>query len=329
MKKRGRVTIISILFILLLIMTLIPLISASFFSDLWGKITGYTSTAGVGVNVTVSSMSIVYVNTTSVTLNSGPYPTGVLINFTIYDGAGVAQVNDSAVQANITIGVTGEQSRTNLTCYRTADVSTNYANYTCNVTMWWYDSNGTWTVTTFVRDNNSNAATNASQTIVLNPLTGFTMSPTNLTWPTMTAGAINETSNNDPITINNTGNKQIGIYSFISNITINATHLTGETDGSKRIFANNFTVSPTGNTGACRGAAGSCVECDTSAGKATNMSFATYTNITNANLTKGNYTINNNYTGQSQLYFCLRRIDTALTAQAYSTVGNGSWVIQL
>jgi hypothetical protein len=155
------------------------------------------------------------------------------------------------------------------------------------------------------------------------------MSPSNLTWPIMTAGAVNETSNNDPVTMNNTGNLQIGIWAGGRNITINATHLTGETDSSKRIFANNFTAAGGGNTAVCRGLAGNCFECDTSTGKATNMSFATYTNITNVNMSKGNFTINNNYTAQSQLYFCLRMIDTGLTAQAYSTLGNGSWVVQI
>jgi hypothetical protein len=145
----------------------------------------------------------------------------------------------------------------------------------------------------------------------------------------MAAGAVNQTSSNDPLTLNNTGNKQIGVYGFNTNISVNATHLAGESNGAWRIFASNFTVAPYGNTGTCSGAAGNCIECDTTSGKATNMSFATFSNVTFANLTKGNYTQNNNYTGQEQLYFCLRTIDSALPAQAYSIVGNGSWIVQI
>ena len=326
--KRGRQKIVSGLFILLLVMALIPLASAGFFSDLWGKITGYYA-KGLGANITISSMSIVYVNTTSVTLNSGPNPTGVLINFTAYDGAGVQYLNDSSVSANLTIGISGEQNRTNASCYRTLDFSTNYVNYTCNVTMWWFDSNGTWNVTVFIKDNFSNVAINASQAVVLNALTGFDLNPTNLTWPTLIAGAINQTSNNDPLIMNNTGNMKIGINGWPSNVSINATHLTGETNGNWRMFASNFTVSNVASAGGCQGAAGNCFECDTSAGRATNMSFATYTNVSYANLTKGNFTINDGLTGQERLSFCLRIVDTGLTAQSYSTVGNGSWVVQI
>jgi hypothetical protein len=327
--KRGREVIISSVIILLLVMSLIPLTSASFFSDFWNKITGYSFTGGVGVNVTVSAMNIIYVSAPGLSPNTGPYSTGVNVNFTIYNGAGVSQVNDSTIAVNLTTGVAGEQNRSNLTCYRTTDVSTNYANYSCNVTMWWYDTNGTWNIYVLARDNNSNVATNTTATFTMGATTSYSFSPTNLTWPVMTAGAINETSNNDPITINNTGNIPVGQYSGNSNLTLNATNLAGETTPTWRLFANNFSVATQGNTGTCRGATGNCIECDTSAGKATPLSFAIYTNISMGNVTKGNYTINNNYTGQEQLFLCLRVADTALTAQAYSTIGNGSWVIKI
>jgi hypothetical protein len=331
--KRGRDKIISILFVLLFIMTLIPFISAGFFSDLWGKVTGH-DVKSLGVNVTVSSMNIIYVNATTLTaantlnLNSGPYPSGIMINFTIYNGAGVSQVNDSTVNVTLYSWILGEVNRTNLTCYRTDDVTTYYANYSCNVTMWWYDTNGTWNITVSVLDNNSNRAINTSATFVIAALTGFQMYPVNLTWPIMTAGAINQTSNNDPLALNNTGNQQIGIAGYGTNLTVNATHLAGETDSTKRIFANNFTVASAGNTGACSGATGNCIECDTTS-EATQMLYGAYKNVSNSNLSKGNFTVNNNYTGQEQLFFCLRAIDTAISAQAYSTLANGSWVVKI
>lgn len=330
--KRGREVIISMIFLALLVVPLLPLTSAGFFSDFWSKITGQ-AVAEVGVNITIAAVSIVSVTAvpTSLSLNPGPFKTGMLINFSAYHGAGVSQINDSTVAVNLSINVLGEENRTNATCFRTADVTTNFANYSCNVSMFWYDSNGTWNITVFLKDNNSNPAINATQTFTVQLTTGFELAPNNLTWPSMGAGAINQTSRNDPLTLNNTGNKKIGIQGWNSNISVNATHLTGETTPSQRIFASNFSIGVAGNTGTCFGAGGDCFECDTTqtVARATNMSFATYSNVSYANLTKGNYTVRDNFTGTEQLFLCLRTVDTALTAQAFSTLGNGTWVVQI
>lgn len=323
-----------IIFIGFLILLIVPLTSAGFFSDFWGKITG-KATKGVSLNITVGIPSIVSVyNATMIpnpasTLNAGPFPTGFVINFTVYHGAGSSQLNYSTATANFS--KSGETTRTNASCFAdSAGASTYYMNFTCNVTMFWYDVNGTWNIGTFILDNNTNYASNNTQTFQLTLTTGFDMSPNNLTWPAFGPGSINQTSSNDPLTLNNTGNKAIGgAPGGSSNISVNATHLTGETTSSWRIFANNFSLSWDGNTGTCSGAAGNCMECDTSAGRATNMSFATFANVTTTNLTRGNFTIRNNYTGQEQLFLCIKVVDTALTSQAYSTLGNGSWIVQI
>ena len=50
-----------------------------------------------------------------------------------------------------------------------------------------------------------------------------------------------------------------------------------------------------------------------------------------ANLTKGNFSLNDGSTGQEKLYFCLRYAGTELSTQAYSTANNTewNWIVQI
>ncbi|MBR9701454.1 DUF2341 domain-containing protein [Candidatus Pacearchaeota archaeon] len=237
--------------------------------------------------------------------NEGPSPTYVIINFTAYDANGASDLNDSTARINFTR--TGETTRENLSCSRYA-TGGNYANYTCNVTMWWFDGAGIWNITAHIKDNQSNSATNASQTFSVGSRTAFVMGPSSLTWAGLSPGATNQTSNNDPLTLNNTGNDII----TASNIEINATNLLGEENSSYGLWAGNFSVSYT-DAGACAGTA---------------MSSSEYTNITAANLTIGNYTVGDG-TAQEELYFCIKVIGSELTDQAYSTSGQGAWTIRI
>ena len=87
--------------------------------------------------------------------------------------------------------------------------------------------------------------------------------------------------------INNTGNKNIDI----GNITINATDLRGEEDSDFAIWAGNITLNTT---------SGSNAECAVT----NQLTHGKYLNITAANLSADNYTLNNGAQGQEQLYFC-------------------------
>lgn len=126
-------------------------------------------------------------------------------------------------------------------------------------------------------------------------------------------GATNQTPYNDPLLLNNTGNDVIDAL----NIKVNSSNLRGETTSTEALWASNFSVDwKTG--GSCSGAA--CVEC-----AGTVMARNTLAGIITANLTKGNFTNNNNNTGQEQLYACLRFAGSELSTQAYSTANATEW----
>lgn len=140
------------------------------------------------------------------------------------------------------------------------------------------------------------------------------MSPGNITWPSIGAGNTNKTSDNDPIVINNTANKNISV----NNMNITAVDLAGSINPAYKIYAANFTADmETG--GSCSGAA--CTECD-----GTPLVNGTSMNVTSSILTRGNLTAE---LGAENLYLCLPKIGTNLTAQTYSTVQTQAWSVDV
>ncbi len=243
-------------------------------------------------------------------LNSGPFKTSVLINFSVTDIDGVEDINISTALINFT--KTDEDIRQNTSCAVIDWTGTN-ANFTCNITMWWWDSSGTWAIGAYIEDNSSNAHSNISADFQVGQTIGFELSPGNLTWSTLSPGSYNQTASNNPLLLNNTGNKDINL----NEIGINATDLLGEEDSNYGLWAANFSVN--WSTGGSPPA-----ECG-----GTNLTHGRYANITGANLTAGNYTQNDQITGQEELYFCIKYIGSELTSQPYSTKTYGSWTIRI
>jgi len=274
-------------------------------------------TIGGAANV-APNITAVYNLTGSLNLNEGPFATSFILNFTVYDPNG--DWNDSTAKINVSLA--NEITRENSSCSRYQS-SGSYANYTCNITMWWFDGAGNWNITASISDNASLYGMNDSITMYVAATTGFEISPGNLTWNAFPLGSTNQTSNNDPLILNNTGNQPVGDVTGNSNISINATNLLGEIDNSYKLFASNFSVS-TATGGVCSGA--DCVECG--GGSAGNLSRGIYANVTSAVLPKGNYTKEDG-TGQEQLYFCLRIAGRDLIQQPYSTKGEGLWTIRI
>ena len=132
------------------------------------------------------------------------------------------------------------------------------------------------------------------------------ISPTSLTWGAVGIATVNTGSNNDPIQINNSGNDEP------LNINVTALNLRGETTIGQFIFANNFTIENA--TEGCSGTA---------------MVNATSTNVTSAILQRGNYSLNyNNATsGQEEIHFCLKGVNSDLSAQSYSSAAYGAWTV--
>ena len=287
-----------------------PMASAGFWSDFKARITGEALEANVGLNITITAGTAptipIVSNDTMTDLsssgpNEGPVRTNVFINFTAFDADGFGNLDDST--ALINFSRTGENTRENASCGLLADYNTNYANYTCNVSMWWWDGVGLWNITAYIADFSSNAATNTSQRFSIGTTTGIIASPGNLTFPSVAPGATSSLSTNDPMLFNNTGN--LPRY-----LEINSTNLLGETNATFALYANNFTVKV---TDACEGDP---------------MVDHSFVNITGNDLPTGNYTLADG-TAQEQLYFCLELAGYELIAQAYSTGAEGSWTGQI
>jgi hypothetical protein len=314
-RKCGKNREVYIIMFSIFIVLLITLVSAGWFEGLKARITG-KATQPINLTINVGGPQITSVLNNSITdlsstgPNEAPSSTSVILNFSAYSVAGASALNHSSASVNFT--KTNENSRQNTSCSMYAS-SGNYANYTCNVTMWWWDAAGAWNIGVSIKDNQNNLAANTSTTFTIGSRTSFAVSPAVLTWPGIAPGSTNQTSNNDPLLLNNTGNDVIDA----TGITVNSSNLRGETTSTEALWASNFSINwKTG--GSCTGA--DCVECAD-----TIMARNAYTAITTANLTKGNYTDNNNNTGQEQLYACLRLAGTELSTQAYSTANQSEW----
>ncbi len=306
MKREGKIKSL-ILILGVMGILLLSLVSASWFDWVKKTITGKATTVPFDLNITVGGPEIitVYNQTDAVTINEGPDYSEAIINFTVYIPVGVENLNLSTAKVNLSF--TNEDTRTNASC-KVTDYEGDYANFTCNVTMWWWDANDTWTINAYIKDNASNAAINTTQIQDVGEQQSVLGGPSLLTWSGVSPGAWNSTSTNDPLLLNNSGN-------FPSaNITLNATHLRGETDNTELIYAGNFSVH--WNTGGSPP-----TECNNTA----RMMAGEFIQVMVANLTKGNYTKNNGNEGQEKLYFCLLYLHSNLSTQAYSTVDEGQW----
>jgi len=303
---------------LLLILASVFFFSSGSVPDWFNQITGKV-TSTVDVNITVGTPQVIGVfNNSGMSdfsggLNAGPRNSTIYINFSVYSPTGTENINASS--AGINFSRSGESLRQNTTCV-TESTSSDYINFTCTVQMLWFDTSGTWDLMAFIEDNETNYASNTTRDMQIGATTGFTLGPTSVTFGGIASGATNTTSNNDPIELNNTGNVAIGLTA--QNISINATNLRGEVNTEIALWATNFTVHWEDGAGppplACAG---------------TTMRQGQFTNISSANLTAGNFTLNDGETGQERLFVCLLLAGTELSTQSYSTVNESSWTIQL
>jgi surface protein len=260
-----------------------------------------------------NAVAPVIYNVTSIspiTLTEGPGKTFIVVNFSVYDFNGAANLNNASAAINFTKA--GEDLRYNSSC-AVKNFAGSYANYSCNVTMFWWDAAGSdWKVYANISDLDSYIAVNDTMTFTVNTLTGFVMSPSALTFSSLSAGSVNQTPTNY-LTLNNTGNTNI-----TNPIQINSTDLVGETDHSKILWASNFSAS---------NSTGGKIECNITA-SATSMLNNTFVSIGNTLLSVGNYTKNDG-TAQEQIYLCARKVGIELTQQQYSTNAFGSWTVRI
>ena len=287
------------------------------FKDFFSKITGKATSGTTNVSITVTGanpVTILLVSNISATSPTENSYVNISFYATVSDADGVNDINDSSVRANFSRS--GETTRQNTSCSLVADIDSTRANFSCTIAMWYYDGSGAWNVAVGGSDlGNKSVVYNTSTNFTYNQLQAIVISPLSLTWATVSPGNTNQTSNNDPTLINNTGNYNI------PNITVNGINLHGDSVNSAFINVGNVTV---GNN------TGSNAECDISGpNNATILVNGTDIQIDNTILNKGNHTINNNQTGQELLFYCFRTIPSTIPSQTYSTTYGGAWIIKI
>ena len=288
----------------LLIVFSISIVSAGF-SDWFTSITGNSANQPTNVSAAIlgtTQAQIIFVSPISATTPIEATTVNVTFNVHMKDTDGVADLNDTSVMANLSR--TGETRRVSGICALANDIDTTTANYSCSVYMWYWDGNGDWNVTVLGNDlGNLSWASNISTIFTYNLLRAMVIAPPALTWASLSVGATNQTSNNDPTIVNNTGN-------YNSSINVTAINLIGETTPSYVLPANNFTISRTTGGAECIGSA---------------MVNATARTVIGTVANRGNLSVGSG-SGQENLYYCIPFVPIIPT-QTYSTAAGGSWTI--
>ncbi len=259
----------------------------------------YTSTTTFNVSAAVyQPLRIIYVSEIPPITPVEAFSTTVNFYATVYDAKGADNLNDTSVKVNF---IRGESAREN-ECIWLKDIDSNSADYSCSVDMWYWDEAGTWKISVYAEDLNGNPALNETTTFQYDLLKAIVISPSELTWPEIIPGAVNQTPS-FPTTIINTGN-----YNTTEKIAVQAANLYGETDNSEFIDAGNFSVGIDPGENICGG-----------------FSLVNGTNITitNSVLEAGNLSAGE---AKERVYYCLKEVPL-ISSQTYSTRQAGSWII--
>jgi len=301
--------------IVFLLLILLINFSTAGFVEWFNKITGKATSGTTAPNITIINSAPEIHNVSdiaAVTLTEG-LGFNISFNFTASDIDGSGDLDNATAFAQI--NKTGETTRANnpslgyanSSCLPLAFVQGNNITYGCNLTVYYFDGNGDWSVNVTISDLSGATVTNISTFVTINLLTSMTINPPTLNWTSVSLSDLNQGSSNDPLVINNTGN-DINL-----SIMVTAYSLQGEITTTQNIPAANFKVD--GVTEGCSGTA---------------MVNATSTNVTAATLNKGNNTIQAGdvTSGQEEIFFCLTSLPAGLSAQAYSTQGSvADWSI--
>jgi len=321
--KRGKLIFSVLMFIILAT----AFVSAGLFDFSWFKktITGKVTSQPTNVSISVVGINSVYFTIWNNTINGTDIvpteegTTTISFNVTVYDDDGLNDINDSSVMAEF---INDSTTRANATCAPNGDTTPTSKNYTCSIDMWYFDVNDVWMINVTANDlGNTSYMSNYTQFFTYEQLQAIKIAPETLSWPAVSPGDTNKTSNNDPSTINNTGN-----YNATGYLQLEAINLYG-TNG-EFIASNNFTVGIDTGGDACTGDL--CIECNST----TNFANGTSTTITvpiefgNLTLEAGNLTAGY---GNVSIYYCALEISSILSSQTYSTDNTGSspWTIRI
>ena len=181
---------------------------------------GNENSSSISFNRLQTSISSVHYDD-PVTLTGGTTK-NVYIYFNISD------INFNSSSGQINISNSGE-SRYNLTCINTT------IQFNCTLVMYYYDSPGTWTINTSVKNNNQEWIYNDTETFTVNDLDYVTQDVKSISWSTLNVG-IDDNEADNTITLTNGGNQD---YPYIN---VTGYDSDGDSNGNL-IFAENFSIS--------------------------------------------------------------------------------------
>jgi hypothetical protein len=277
------------------------LVSAGF----WEFITGQAISQPTNVSVQVKGATQCKLDFVAPIANVNPneanYQT-ITFEAHVFDQDGANDINRTATFANFS--KSGSTTRYSTQCTYNGNLPPRGANFTCSVTMWYWDASGTWNINVGGNDiGNLSGCTNTSTTFTYNLLQAMVISPPALTWSALSVGATNQLSNNHPTVINNTGN-------YNGTVKLNGLNLQGDVVTSEYLGVNNFTSNNNVGTVCASGTA---------------LVNGTTTTIGSTNSNPGNISAGGNQ-GQEMLYYCIPTVP-AVTSQTYSTTLGGSWIV--
>ncbi len=304
--KKG-LYIVPILFSVLLI----SLVSAGFFDSVKNILTGQAiENQTVNVSVTIQGVDPVTIGPVDTSALDGtitPIEDGSVnapIYVTVCDPNGVNDINDSSVTVTYSNATYGE-SRSNYSCVNVSDLDGQCANFSCNVTMYYWDVAGIWNINVTASDlGNGSTVYNDSQTFQYNELKALVISTTQLNWTGIYPAANNETPDNDPTIVNNTGN-------YNQTISLLGLDLHGLTITDEEFGVGNFTAE--------------VVNASCGTGDSVYLVNDSIVSITSSEANKGNLTSGSG-SGQEEVYYCIPTVPQ-LSTQEYSTYQIGSWIV--
>ncbi len=338
--KKGMILfILIVIFGVLLISS--DLVDAKFLDGItgrtiWERITGRAPSQSVGLSVKLDSAPIIG-NVTTYNLASGltvleAGNTSIFFSFIVTDADGSSDIVNNSATANITRG--GETTRYNDTTInpslggcRAQEQGVNFKNFTCNISVVFYDGAGVWNISVRINDTIGAFGQNTTRNFTINELKAIQINPSSILFPTILLSAVNTTAASN-ITVNNTGNAKINGREFNNRyLNLTAITLVGESIETAQdvIPTNNFTVGTTLDLGPAP------AFCDTSrVQNTTRLANTTATPLGLHNnfsgMINGSHVIPGASNNFQVISFCLLEVGN-ITAQNYSTLKSGSWTI--
>ena len=241
----------------------------------------------------VPKFEIVYVSDLG---SVNPFEAGqrnVNVNFTVRDDRGVSDISSGSAFASFTKDGVSRNSGCNF-----IEGNGEYANYSCTIGMWYFDSPGNWNISVEIRNLAWNLAVNDSNSFFYGALQAYQISSPELNWANVDLSQLNQKADNI-ITISNTGNINI------NDIGINASDLNGES-ASESILANWFAAGVYPNS--CIGSA------------------LVKDNLVSTGISLDYHSSNIGSPVQTDLEFCLKQA-TGISAQTYES--ERDWKIKI